>query len=418
MTRKRKRWLLVAAGAVVLVGTTVVFASRSKNGTPVKDETPVSKVAVADVQVEVLEVGTVEPEIKVDVKSALSGKVVELPVRASDVVKKGQLIASIEPDVNQAQTLAGVRRGVNQAEIDFADAEKDYVAKEELLQAGLISVEVHRAAETRYKSAREVLAAAREKSAIMASSGVPITTAPSQRINITAPMDGVVITRAVELGEAVTGAGSFNAGTVIATVADLATMLVKAGVNEVDIGKVRLGAPVAVTLDAYPKVRFAGKVSRIAPAARLADQVKVFDVEVSLDSQGKELRTGMTANVSIKGEKAAKVLAVPVESVFHREDGEVVYVRKAQADKAGGAKGETKTGTKVETKAEGAKPDAKPDPKATPDPREAWKQRFDERKVETGLASLSHVQIVSGLVAGEEVALEDPTRPKKKEGQS
>jgi HlyD family secretion protein len=418
MTRKRKRWLLVAAGAVVLVGTTVVFASRSKNGTPVKDETPVSKVAVADVQVEVLEVGTVEPEIKVDVKSALSGKVVELPVRAGDVVKKGQLIASIEPDVNQAQTLAGVRRGVNQAEIDFADAEKDYVAKEELLQAGLISVEVHRAAETRYKSAREVLAAAREKSAIMASSGVPITTAPSQRINITAPMDGVVITRAVELGEAVTGAGSFNAGTVIATVADLATMLVKAGVNEVDIGKVRLGAPVAVTLDAYPKVRFAGKVSRIAPAARLADQVKVFDVEVSLDSQGKELRTGMTANVSIKGEKAAKVLAVPVESVFHREDGEVVYVRKAQADKAGGAKGETKTGTKVETKAEGAKPDAKPDPKATPDPREAWKQRFDERKVETGLASLSHVQIVSGLVAGEEVALEDPTRPKKKEGQS
>jgi len=418
MTRKRKRWLLVAAGAVVLVGTTVVFASRSKNGTPVKDETPVSKVAVADVQVEVLEVGTVEPEIKVDVKSALSGKVVELPVRAGDVVKKGQLIASIEPDVNQAQTLAGVRRGVNQAEIDFADAEKDYVAKEELLQAGLISVEVHRAAETRYKSAREVLAAAREKSAIMASSGVPITTAPSQRINITAPMDGVVITRAVELGEAVTGAGSFNAGTVIATVADLATMLVKAGVNEVDIGKVRLGAPVAVTLDAYPKVRFAGKVSRIAPAARLADQVKVFDVEVSLDSQGKELRTGMTANVSIKGEKAAKVLAVPVESVFHREDGEVVYVRKAQADKAGGAKGETKTGTKAETKAEGAKPDAKPDPKATPDPREAWKQRFDERKVETGLASLSHVQIVSGLVAGEEVALEDPTRPKKKEGQS
>jgi len=418
MTRKRKRWLLVAAGAVVLVGTTVVFASRSKNGTPVKDETPVSKVAVADVQVEVLEVGTVEPEIKVDVKSALSGKVVELPVRAGDVVKKGQLIASIEPDVNQAQTLAGVRRGVNQAEIDFADAEKDYVAKEELLQAGLISVEVHRAAETRYKSAREVLAAAREKSAIMASSGVPITTAPSQRINITAPMDGVVITRAVELGEAVTGAGSFNAGTVIATVADLATMLVKAGVNEVDIGKVRLGAPVAVTLDAYPKVRFAGKVSRIAPAARLADQVKVFDVEVSLDSQGKELRTGMTANVSIKGEKAAKVLAVPVESVFHREDGEVVYVRKAQADKAGGAKGDTKTGTKAETKAEGAKPDAKPDPKATPDPREAWKQRFDERKVETGLASLSHVQIVSGLVAGEEVALEDPTRPKKKEGQS
>jgi HlyD family secretion protein len=415
MSRKRKWWLIGTAVAVVAVGTTVALASRSKNGTPIKDETPVSKAAVADVQVEVLEVGTVQPEIKVDVKSALSGKVVELPVREGDVVKNGQLIASIEPDVNQAQTLAGVRRGVNQAEIDFADAEKGYRDKQELLKDGLISVEVHREAETRYKSTREVLDAAREKAAIMTSSGIPVSTSPSQRINITAPMDGVVITRQVELGEAVTGAGSFNAGTVIATVADLGTMLVKAGVNEVDIGKVRLGAPVTVTLDAYPKVRFPAKVSRIAPAARLDNQVKVFDVEVSLDSQGKELRTGMTANVSIKGEKAAKVLAVPVEAVFHREDGEVVYVRKNQTDKAGSAKGETK--------ADGTKPDskagmAKPDPKATPDPREAWKRVFDERKVETGLASLAQVEIISGLVAGEEVALEDPTRPKKKEGQS
>jgi multidrug efflux pump subunit AcrA (membrane-fusion protein) len=165
----------------------------------------------------------------------------------------------------------------------------------------------------------------------------------------------------------------------------------------VDIGKVRLGAPVTVTLDAYPKVRFPAKVSRIAPAARLADQVKVFDVEISLDSQGKELRTGMTANVSIKGDKAVRVLSVPVESVFHREDGEVVYVRR--------------TALAVGT----GKP---PAPKATPDPREAWKQRFEERKVETGIASLAKVQIVSGLVAGEEVALEDPSKPKKKEDQS
>lgn len=397
MTAKRKRWVIGTAVGVVVVGAAVALAARARNTAPVKDDTPVGKVALADVQVEVLDVGTVEPEVKVDVKSALSGKVVDLPVREGDVVKKGQLLAAIEPDVNQAQTLAGVRRGVNQAEIDFADASKDYLAKQELLKNGLISEEAHRAAETRYKTTREELDAAREKSAIMASSGVPVTTNPDQRINITAPMDGVVITRPVELGEAVTGAGSFNAGTVIATVADLSTMLVKAGINEVDIGKVRLGAPVVVTLDAYPKVRFPAKVSRIAPAARLADQVKVFDVEISLDSQGKELRTGMTANVSIKGDKALHVLAVPVESVFHREDGEVVYVRRAALAAGNG------------------KP---PAPKATPDPREAWKQRFEERKVETGIASLAKVQIVSGLVAGEEVALEDPSKPKKKEDQS
>ena len=119
-------------------------------------------------------------------------------------------------------------------------------------------------------------------------------------------------------------------------------MIVKAGVSEVDIGKVSVGAPVIVTLDAYPKLRFPAKVSRIAPAARLQDQVKVFDVEVTLDTLGKELRTGMTANVVIKGERADKVLAVPIEAVFHRDDGEVVYVRKAVAgekDKAKGRRG-------------------------------------------------------------------------------
>jgi len=120
MTAKRKRWLAAVAVAVVVVGTTVALASRAKSAAPGKDDTPVTKAAITDVQVEVLEVGTVQPEVKVDVKSALSGKVVELPIREGDVVRKGQLLAAIEPDVNQAQTLAGVRRSVNQAEIDFA----------------------------------------------------------------------------------------------------------------------------------------------------------------------------------------------------------------------------------------------------------------------------------------------------------
>jgi HlyD family secretion protein len=241
-------------------------------------------------------------------------------------------------------------------------------------------------------------------------------------------MDGVVITRPVEYGEAVTGAGSFNAGTVICTVADLSSMIVKAGVSEVDIGKVRLGANVMVTLDAYPKVRFPGKVNRIAPAARLQEQVKVFDVEVVLDSQGKELRTGMTANVIIKGERAEKVLAAPIEAVFRREDGEVVYVKKPEPteEEKKAKAAEEKAKAKLEKaedekdKAEGEKTasgdgDDKPQPKPTPDPRDAWKKHFEERKVESGIASLSHIQILSGLKEGDEVALEDPTRPKKKE---
>lgn len=391
--KTKTKWVIAATIGLAAVGGAVGIASRAKSDGPEKLDTPVAKVAFADVQVEVTEIGTVEPEVKVDVKSALSGKVVDLPVRAGDIVRKGQLLAAIEPDVNQAQTLASVRRSVNQQQIDYADAEKDYRAKRALLDGGLISEEAFRGTETRFKAAAEALAAAQEKAVIVESSGIPLATNPSQRLNITSPMDGVVITRPVEFGEAVTGAGSFNAGTIIATVADLSKMIVKAGISEVDIGKVRLGATVTITLDAYPKVRFSGKVSRIAPAARLQDQVKVFDVEVALDSQGKELLTGMTANVLIKGDRAAHVVAAPIESVFHREQGEIVYVKMPEAPDA---KGSAK-------------------PKSAADPREAWKQHFEERKIETDLASLSLVQVTSGLKIGEEVALEDPTRIKKKE---
>ncbi len=406
MKRGTRRTYL-ALTVTVLVGAGVAWAvvTRGKEGESPKLDTPLGKAAITDVRVKVVEIGTVEPEVKVDVKSVLSGKVVALPLREGDVVRRGQLLAAIEPDVNQAQTLAAVRRNVNHAAIELVDAEKDFRAKDELLAGGLISLELHRAAETRFKAARETLEAAREKASLLQASGIPIDPEASQVLHIASPMDGVVIRRAVELGDVVTGAGSFNAGTVIATVADLSSMIVKVGVNEVDIGKVRMSAPVTVTLDAYPKVSFNGRVSRIAPAARLADQVKVFDVEVRLDSQGRELRTGMTANITIAGEIAEGVVAVPVEAVFRREDGEVVYLHK-KADAGGKKAGAKATGG-------GEEPGFLP----ALDPKALWKLHFEERRVVTGLASLSHAQVLEGLAEGDEVALEDPTRPKKRENQ-
>src|SRR5262249_8027710 len=152
----------------------------------------------------------------------------------------------------------------------------------------------------------------------------------AQTLNVSSPMDGVVIRRPVELGDTVmSGVSSFNAGTVLMTVADIGTMIIKAGINEVDIGKVRLEQPGRVRLGPHPKVPFGGSIKRIAPAVRLEDKVKVFDVEIAMERQGAELRTGMTANVDILGEKREKVLTVPVEALFRREEKEVVYVKKA-----------------------------------------------------------------------------------------
>ncbi len=406
---RARRRLLIAGALVVLAGAFVALRPKPEAG-PAKDDVRTAKAQTGDVQVRVTEVGSVEPQVKVDVKSVLSGKVVELLVREGDHVRRGQVLARVEPDVNQARDLSQVKNAVQEARIALNQAEDNNRRNVDLLGQGLLSTREGMESDSRYRSAKAAYDAALEKYRIVEESGVPIALAEAgsvQRLNVTAPMDGVVIRRPVELGDTVTsGVSSFNAGTILMTVADVGTMIVKAGVNEVDIGKVRLQQPVRISLDAYPKVRFAGTIQRIAPAARLEDKVKVFDVEIAIERQGAELRTGMTANVDVLGERREKVLTVPVEALFRQDEAEVVYVRKpapAPAQKAD-------SGLLGTAWAAGKK-----DEKAAPlDEKDRWKERFERRTVETGLASFDKVQVVTGLRDGEEVALEDPTRPKEK----
>ena len=411
--RRVRRWIWIS---VLALAAASAFAALRPKGQPAedKDKVKTAKAEVGDVQVRVTEVGSVEPQVKVDVKSALSGKVVELLVREGDAVKHGQVLARVEPDVNQARDLVQVKNSVHEAEIALHEAKATDERNKGLLGQGLLSAQSGLESETRYRQAKALYDSAMDKYRIVEESGVPIAIASGgtgQRLNVTSPMDGVVIRRPVELGDTVmSGVSSFNAGTVLMTVADVDSMIIKAGINEVDIGKVRLSQPVKVGLDAYPKVKFAGTIKRIAPAARLEEKVKVFDVEIAIERQGAELRTGMTANIDIVGEKRAKVLTVPVEALFKKDETEVVYVKKTEEPKKAAEKG----GLFASVFAAGKK-DAPP-PKL--DPKDAWKEKFDVREVQTGLAAVDKVEVTGGLKAGTEVAVEDPTRPReKKEGQ-
>jgi HlyD family secretion protein len=406
--RSKKWWWIGGIGVMFLVSIAVLRPKAAVDDQAAKIKT--AKAEVADVQVRVVEVGSVEPLVKVDVKSALSGKVVDLLVREGDRVTRGQVLARVEPDVNQARDLAQVKNAVHDAEIALAEARLTFDRNRDLSVKGLLSQQDDLESETRFKRAQAGYDAALEKYRIVEESGVPITLASSgttQRLNVASPMDGVVIRRNVELGDTVTSGGSsFNGGTALMTVADLKAMIVKAGINEVDIGKVREAQPVKVSLDAYPKVKFNGKIKRIAPAARLEDKVKVFDIEVEVDRQGAELRTGMTANIDIVGDKREKVLTVPVEALFRKDDGEMVYVKKPPAAKAASSPSFIARAFASDTKETASNQKL--------DEKDRWQEQFEARVVETGLASLDKVQIVGGLKAGEEIAVEDPTKPKEK----
>lgn len=395
--RKKRVAISVISLAVAILVVFVAMKAKGAKKEEVKLPVKVGKAEVADVQVKVTEVGNVQPEVKVDVKSAVSGKVIEILHRDGDIVKRGDVLARVEPDLAQAQSLAETKNQLSSTQIRYEQARKNYEQDHKLFVSGLLANKQNRDSESEYLAAKQEYEKAQEKYNLVEKSGIPISQSAQSFTgsNVTAPMSGVVLTKNVEIGESITsGVSSFNAGTVMFTVADVSKMIVKAGVNEVDIGKIHVGLPVKVTLDAYPKVAFAGRIDRIAPAVRLDDKVRVFDVEVRLDAQGRELRSGMTANIEVAGERKEKVLTIPVESVFQRDEGEIVFVKK-----------------NIDPKSLAEQQKQKKDDK---DNKDAWKQYFEKRTIVTGLSDNARVEIISGLKPGEEVALEDPTLPKDK----
>jgi len=398
LMRNKKK--VIAIAVLVLVAGGFVVARATTKNKPEEKESPfrLGKVQSEDLQVSVREVGVVDPEIKVDVKSAVSGRVLGLRVREGDVVRTGQVLAEVEPDVNQAQSLSDVKAAVSQADIALRDAERQLAAQQALFDAGLIGSQTLSNFKTSRDLAADALANTRSRYRIVEDHGIPISGASSsQQARVTAPMSGVVIKKGVELGETVTsGVSSFNEGTVMFTVADLKSLIIRVNLNEVDIAKVRVGQPVRVTLDAYPQKIFSGKVRFVAPAAKVVDKIKVFEIEVALDKLDESFRTGMSANVEILGERRAGALSIPLEALQRREGQTVVYRLKPgldpkQIDKAREAlDGRSKFVWLSEN----------------------WKDYFEPVTVNAGIATLERVEIMSGLRPGQQVALEDVTRKK------
>jgi HlyD family secretion protein len=396
---RNKRWI-IGGSAVVLLAGSLVVARATTRSKPEVVESPfrLGKVQAEDLQVSVREVGVVDPVIKVDVKSAVSGRILKLKVREGDVVTAGQVLAEVEPDVNQAQSLSDVKSGVTQADLKLRDAERALAAQQALFDNGLIASQVLKDYKTTRDLAADALASAKSRYQIVEDHGIPISGASnSQQARVTSPMAGVIITKGVQLGETVTsGVSSFNEGTVMFTVADLKSLIIRVNLNEVDIAKVRKGQPVRVTLDAYPQKTFTGYVRFVAPAAKVVDKIKVFEIEVALDHLDDAFRTGMSANVEILGEKRANALSIPLEALQRRDGQTVVYRLKGglpakQVDKAREAlNGRSKFVWLSEN----------------------WKGYFEPVPVNAGIATLERVEITSGLRPGDQVALEDVTRKK------
>lgn len=354
--------------SLIVVATTVV-AVTSCSGAGADDlagDRPyrVGVVDRGEVQVFVEETGLVEPERQIVVKSPISGVVERLLVREGARVAPGQLLARVVPDIAQANSLARLRADIVTARIARDRAHTEHERAAQLLPTGGITREEADQKEAAFRQAMNQLATAEEQLRLVEQSGVTAGDS-AQRAAITAPTGGVIIRRGVEEGETVVGGTStFGGGTELFTIADLSSLRVKAAVNEVDIAKVAEGDSVSLTVDAFPGDTVRGVVRLVPPAARQQDRVRVFDVEIAVRGDFGVLRPGMTANVRIAGPARRDVVRLPVEAVFLSEGLPVVH------------------------KLVDGRPERTP--------------------VTLGLGDLSWVEVLSGVAAGDSVALEDP----------
>jgi HlyD family secretion protein len=351
-----------------LVASVVILAACAKADADDGSSRPY-KVGVVDrgeVRVTVEETGVVEPERRIVVKSPISGVVQQLYVREGDQVQAGQALARILPDIAQANSLARLRSEIAGARIARDNAERDYERGRSLSAIGGITQAELDQRRVAYEQAENQWRTAQDQLRLVQLSGVTAgDSGAAQWAQITAPAAGVIIGRGVEEGETVVGGTSaFGGGTELFTIADLSTLLVKAAINEVDIGKVKRGDRVALTVDAFPGDTARGLVRLVPPAARQQERVRVFDVEVEVTRGAGILRPGMTANVRISGPVRADAVRVPVEAVLLQEGKPVVY-------KIGGS---------------GPQPIA----------------------VTLGLSDLFYVEVTGGLAVGDSIALEDP----------
>ncbi len=244
--------------------------------------------------------GTLSAVVSVDVGSQVSGKISALYVDFNSPVKKGELVAEIDPTVYQAQ--------LNQAEGDLDSAKADVTLKRQNLERKKILVPLKAASQSDLDQAVAELAQA-EATVVIKKAMLESAQANLGYCKITAPVDGVIISRDVDLGQTVNAA--MNTPVLFTVAQDITKMNIKADVSEADIGQVKDGQPVDFTVDAFPDDVFHGAVTQVRKSPTTTQNVVTYQTIISVDNPEQKLFPGMTADVSILVAQSDNVLEIP-----------------------------------------------------------------------------------------------------------
>jgi len=374
--------VLASAAAALLVAA----ACHQAQTAPPYQAVP---VAHRDIVVTATASGVIQPILTLSVKSKASGEILEMPVQSGDEVKRGQLLAKVDPRIPQNNlTQAQANLAVAKAQLDNATAQ--FKRSDLLFHSQAIT-------EAGYDSAQLATATAR---AAVATAEANLQTAKDamEDTQVRAPVTGTILEVDAVLGTVISSpTNDVGGGTVILKIANLDTVQVSALVDETDVGKVKPGMPVTITVDAYPNRTFDGTVLKIEPQAQVTQNVTMFPVEVNILNPEHLLKPGMNTEVEIHiGERqgvlaipnaalrtardvasAAAVLGLDSQTVRHQGDHGTLHAAEAAGGQAPAASGY------IVFARRGGKIVAVP--------------------IQTGLTDLDYIEVTSGLADGDTV---------------
>ena len=352
--KKSRKWLIIGivVGVAVVLGALGLYAS---SGTTKIDPTKLAKVERADLAKSVVATGKVQPITKVELKSKASGIVKQLRVDAGDKVKVGQVLAEldreeIEARVSQARAQlqaseANMKASAADLERAKVDAEgpdvpllkRAYQRAQNMAKDGVVSASALDDAQKNYELALNKQNVSKAQLIVgNAKVGQAQAQVEQDRANlkqlveqlnyteIVSPIDGIVLSRDVEVGDAVSSILVLgSSATLVMTLGDTSEVYVKGKVDESDIGKVYLGQPARIKVESFKDKTFTGKVTKISPMGVEKDNVTTFEVRASINNPGGELKANMTANAEVILEEHKNVLQIP--------EGALLYDKEKQA---------------------------------------------------------------------------------------
>lgn len=357
--KKTIKWIVVGLVALLFLGTFIFLYQKS---IPEETTYKVNTAIVQDIEKTTVITGKIEPRDEVNIKPQISGIIAELYKEAGDMVKKDEVIAKVKviPDMS---SLSSAENRVRLASITLHQAQTDFNRMKNLHEEKIITTEEYEKSEVTLRNAQTEMANAKDALSIVRD-GISTSNTQMSTTLIRSTIDGLVLDIPVKIGNSVILSNSFNAGTTIATVANMQDLIFRGKMDETEVGRVSTGMKVQIIVGALPNLKLPATLEYISPKGVEENGANIFEIKAAITlPKDVELRAGYSANATIVLDNVEKAVCVPEASIEFDGDSTFVYVLTDSVDG----------------------------------------QKFERRPVTTGISDGVHIEVKKGLKAGTKV---------------